>query len=434
MNRLRNILYTAALLVGAAACDKEDLPGTGPVLSSGERILFSAPPELTVETLTRAAQDELVEGNAFGVMGYCVPYTVGSTTNFDYGSANVDWTVKRGNCAPEVLYDQKVTVGVNGCTYDYNDADGDGNNPAWWYRTGYDTRNQPNASITGTDSYKYTFFAWYPYDDGKGNKYFSFENLTGTTSKGAPVMTFTMPQDGDNLNDVLNKDANPDAMLAAIYNHTKDDGNLKLDFSHVLTGLGFEVNNFSERELKIHKLTLSGRFYKQVKVDFSQSSSSGADGFFSVPESYYTGTYTLFDEVNNNNQPLVLVAPDATQGESVSSTNDIDGQTPIGGSHLLLISGTGAYFGPDGSGSNTQVKVNLEYTFGDERKTFSQSRPSTFTPQPGVKYTAQLNFVGNAFVLQFVVSDNESWEDGGTDNAIEDGEGNIIDDGTATFE
>lgn len=43
--------------------------------------------------------------------------------------------------------------------------------------------------------------------------------------------------------------------------------------------------------------------------------------------------------------------------------------------------------------------------------------PMTFHPVPGTKYTAQLNFVGNAFVLQFVVDNNEMWEDGKSDDS-----------------
>lgn len=423
MNRLRIILYAAALLAGVSACDKEELPDTGASLSPGERILFSAPPELTVETLTRAAQDGFTEGNAFGVMAYCVPYNVGENT-LNYGSGSADWSTKRSNCAPEVLYNQKVTVAANGCTYDHTNSSGDSNNPAYWYRDGYGTDGKENTGVTGAANYRYTFFAWYPYADAEGKPYFTFSKPTGQTDKGAPVVTFTMPQEGSNTDTELSKDT-PDAMLAVLYNRTKADGSLTFDFSHVLTGLGFEVNNFSENELKIHRLTLSGKFYRQVTVDFSKATS--ATDFFTFPASYYTGEYVLFDESANGGKPLELAATSETT--SVTSTNDIDGQTPIGGSHLLLISGSGSNFGPETTG-NEVVKVNLTYTFDAGQKTESFSRPSTFTPQPGVKYTAQLNFVGNAFVLQFVVDNNESWEDGGTDND-NDNDGQ---DDTATFE
>ncbi len=37
-----------------------------------------------------------------------------------------------------------------------------------------------------------------------------------------------------------------------------------------------------------------------------------------------------------------------------------------------------------------------------------------------MKYTAQLNFVGDTFVLQFVVDNSEQWEDGEADDGRED--------------
>ena len=70
-----------------------------------------------------------------------------------------------------------------------------------------------------------------------------------------------------------------------------------------------------------------------------------------------------------------------------------------------ILSGEGEYFGED-------VEVVIDYEFRGERKTVLRSRPGTFTPSPGYRYTAQLNFIGDAFVLQFVVDNSEAWEDG----------------------
>lgn len=81
--------------------------------------------------------------------------------------------------------------------------------------------------------------------------------------------------------------------------------------------------------------------------------------------------------------------------------------------HLLLISGTGYSFGED-------VEVYIKYTFNGGSKEQHYSRPSTFTPRPGVKYTAQLNFVGDAFVLQFVTDNDEQWGNGMADDGNEE--------------
>ena len=66
----------------------------------------------------------------------------------------------------------------------------------------------------------------------------------------------------------------------------------------------------------------------------------------------------------------------------------------------------GTYFGKD-------VEVSVEYTYKGADKTATAERPTQFQPRAGVRYTAQLNFVGDTFALNFIAADNEFWEDGG---------------------
>lgn len=66
----------------------------------------------------------------------------------------------------------------------------------------------------------------------------------------------------------------------------------------------------------------------------------------------------------------------------------------------------GTYFGEN-------VKVHVEYTYRGEAKNASAERPTQFQPRAGVRYTAQLNFVGETFALNFIAAEDEFWEDGG---------------------
>ena len=66
----------------------------------------------------------------------------------------------------------------------------------------------------------------------------------------------------------------------------------------------------------------------------------------------------------------------------------------------------GTYFGKD-------VKVQVEYIYGRQEKIATAERPSQFQPRAGVRYTAQLNFVGETFALNFIAAEDEFWEDGG---------------------
>lgn len=179
-------------------------------------------------------------------------------------------------------------------------------------------------------------------------------------------------------------------MLSVLYDHTKNEGNVRFNFRHVLTALGVEINNFSDFDLTIHSLKLEGTFYKKVAIDFTGSTVS-----WSMLPDRYSGYYSILES------DLELPAPDAEQGQTVMQS-----PSPIGGEHIMLVSGAGIPFGED-------VAIRINYTFGDsgpvEKVIY---RPGTFIPQAGVKYITQLNFVGDAFVLQFVVDNSESWEDG----------------------
>ena len=391
MKKKTYIFTAVALALLLPSCQQEPLDQTGEAPSPADYIQFGTP-TVTLNTESRSTtKDALTPGDAFGVLGYCVPYLQRTTTP-DYNSGKSEWSIKKILCYPDVFDKQPVKVTSNGCQYDFNEegqtSTSTNYHPKSWYKAGTNPEGESNSNIPEADDYKYTFIGYYPYANYFDITYKS--QYEDGTDYGAPVLTFTMPQtDGDNLN----HNDTPDAMLAVLYDRTKNDGNVNFNFSHMLTALGFEVNNYSEdRDLIIHSVKLSGSFYKKITVNFTESPAT-----ITFPADRYTGTYTLL------NEDLPLEHPE--EGEIAKSSG------LLGGEHLLLISGEeDKYFGEN-------VIVTIEYTFGNEsKKTYSASRPGTFTPQPGVKYTAQLNFVGDTFILQFVVDNNETWEDGGSDN------------------
>lgn len=394
MKKKTYIFTAVALLALLPSCQQETLAPSGELPSPADYIQFGTP-TVTLNTESRSiTKDALTSGDAFGVLGYCVPYLQRTTTP-DYNSGKSEWSIKKILCYPDVFDKQPVRITSNGCQYDFTKegqtSTSTNYNPKSWYKLGTNPEGGSDTNIPEVDDYKYTFIGYYPYADYFDITYKSqYEN---GTYYGAPVLTFTMPQTGNSKETPLEHTNTPDAMLGVLYDQTKDDGNVNFNFSHMLTALGFEVNNYSEdRDLTIHSVKLSGSFYKKIIVDFTDSSAKEI-----FPRDRYTGTYTLLDG------DLQLKHP--KEGEIVTSSG------LLGGEHLLLISGEeNNYFGEN-------VEVTIEYTFGDgQRKTSSESRPGTFHPQPGVKYTAQLNFVGDTFILQFVVDNNEMWEDGGSDN------------------
>lgn len=363
-----------ALLLLCSACQQEEW--AQPEADGPDAIRFAAP-TITVEKLTRSTFHDVFPTNGtFGVLGYCVPYLRGSDTEKDWASGSANWGNKSDNAFPDVFFNQAVTYDGSACTYSYNNGG---------LRKWYNTKDDPNA--TAPDDYRYTFFAYYPKDN------FKVESPADALKRGVPKLTFTMPFPADaNVDNLLDDTKTPDAMVSVVYNHLRTTGNVGFNFSHIMTGLGFAVNNYNygdekEETVTVKSVTLSGNFTRSITIDFSKSTNEA--GFY-VYNGTYSGTYAIYNDDNG-----YVVPPNS----SVS---------PIGKKHLLLLSNAtdDTYFGTD-------VKVHVKYTYKGQEKSATAKRPSQFQPRAGVRYTAQLNFVGETFALNFIAADNDFWENGG---------------------
>ena len=354
------------VLIGLSSCSKENLPD----LSPNDYITFSAPNVIS-ETNSRSTfiEGSLPEDGEFGVMGYCVPFERDQNVP-DWDSGSSPWTYKRSNAYPDVFYKQRVSA--NGA-YNYIESE---NGLRKWYNA------EDDKDAVDPDNYDYTFFAYYPYD-----------NFTVTpddkNTKGAPKMTFTMPFDGTDLS--LDDSQTPDAMLGIVYSHKRSQGNVQLNFSHIMTGLRFAVNNYNlgaenEESITINSIELKGNFVKSITIDFNKETNE--EGFYYC-EGTYHGTYSLI------NEPIIV-------GPNSSNTPE---------KYLLLLSDAAGktYFGED-------IIVSVNYTYKNTTKVFTAPRPTDFMPKAGTRYTAQLNFIGESFALKFVAEGGGFWEDGKDSN------------------
>lgn len=74
MTKFRYILGAIALSACCMSCEKEE--SSPRTTSVSDRILFDSP-VLTVESITRSTfKNSLDAGDAFGVLGYCVPLSL----------------------------------------------------------------------------------------------------------------------------------------------------------------------------------------------------------------------------------------------------------------------------------------------------------------------------------------------------------------------
>ena len=296
---------------------------------------------------SRSIKQQLSNGDQFGVLGYCAPLTAPNSTTLNYGAANQPWDTKKSLCTPYLFYKQKVSCSDNGnTTYDPIKP---------WYSSA---------------DYTYAFFAYYPY-----NNCFA---VSGESELGAPTFTFTMPTGSEGKHD---------AMIAFDTQVTRGDGVVDLSFVHLLTGLNVQINNYNSPDgetpgdnLVVHSLALEGTFNKKITIDFDTEA-----------RTYPNETY---------NKEFMLIGSDKTI-EGLTSCNLLDDDVDP----ILLITNNGDL------GEN--IKIRIGYTFGntnceDNPKEFLL--PDSFHPMPGTIYTVHLNFIGGAFVLQFVAE--STWEDG----------------------
>ena len=361
MKKYQSVFTLTALLLAFTACGDEEEIGGIPTLSD-QYISFGTSP-LGVEVTPRAPIDQLEDGASFGVLGYCLAQVAPDNTELNVASGSQIWDYKKQLCRPHLFYKQKVSYNSGNCTYEPLQK---------WY--------EPT-------NYNYSFFGYYPYD----SDYFTVN--TTASDLGAPRVKFSIPFSGTDANTPLDDSQVPDAMVAQEIDVTRVAGQVQMNFLHILTGLNFQVNNYNANEdgtagnpVTIHSLKLSGKFYKSIEINF--------DSGYDFPDETFYGTYTIVPNGSN------------------IEIGGLESKSQIGDKTLLLVSNLNKTSKEDGYLG--QLTLSVEYSFGNSNhvtKTFE--RPENFLPAGGTIYTAQLNFIGDSFVLNFIVDNNQQWEDGG---------------------
>lgn len=400
MGRHISIYIIVLSIFLSVSCGKVDDPVYDK--SEGEYISFAVPQVMVEGELdTRAMHTGAsLAGESFAVWGYCQAFSPGTSNDIDEGSAISDWTLKKTLCPPTLFTPNKLTVNVAedgySCTYTDESTESTGGLKTWL---------DDERSL-------YTFVSLYPTEcDGMS---VSFAQHNGADVD-APIITYTMPYSGEVTPETYR--STPDIMIGFKQNHSKADGYIPFTFYHIMSSLSVRVNNYSEyydernnlcgAELKIHSIKLQGDFHKTITVDMSQS------GAYSFSDSY-NATYVLFDAGDSGHS--VPYIDDA-------ETPDVDETSVVLGEPLMLLCGKPGVDDPYGPGSKNQetgMKIVLDYTFNGDRKRdvkFNLINPDlSFSPQVGVNYTFQLNWIGDGLVLLIMPSSNAQWQDGEADD------------------
>ena len=388
------VLLTLVATLAAVSCRKAEVM----TIPGEEYITFSSPGiSMDVETRARANDflDGIPDGTSFGVLGYCLAYNPG-TTEYNLNSGTSQWSLKRNLCPASIFYKQEIKVDAGVCSYSPLRR---------WYTDGTDNEGLAGQTLSDTDDFRYTFYAYYPYED-------SGFNITpaDAVTAGAPVITYSMPFSGTEPETVRDNSAVPDAMLGVQQNIQRASRKVQFNFSHIMTGLGFQINNFSQVgdtvtspedrgvDLIIYSIKLKGTFHKSVKVDMTEAAASV------TYQDTYSGTFTIFESDEGRTIPW---QQDGSMGSITMEPETF----------LRLLPGNEdfGFFGPasaDPENDPNPVLV-VDYKLGENDRTTEEIRRlGNFAPRSGVRYTAQINWVNNAFVLIMQADNGEIWEDG----------------------
>ena len=377
-----------------------------------EEIQFGVPAvsvSSTEGSRANLVQGKLPAGETFGVMGYCVPMKAENVSAYEATGGLSDWQDKKDRATPDVLDNAPVIVDAAGCYY---------TDPA---KTGvWITSSDPRLAGSAVDPsrLKYTFVAYYPWLDRFGHPRFSVSPASGI---GAPTLNYTviygqagLDPHGNDLGSTTNRverhaDATTDAMYAFVSDHVRASGAVDLTFHHIFSGVSVQLNNHNPQPVTVKSVTLDGGFYSRAHVSFA-----GADPAVTVDSDLYWGTFQFLERSGGDQTSQTPVAVEVPAESSVTA-----GSTPSkpeGTVVLLLPNREG---GHDGTylGQDKYIRVSATY----------QGRDITFvsphfnlgrTPEPGVNYKININFMSDEILILLTTDDVEYWESGSDSDII----------------
>jgi len=354
---------------------------TGPVSDASQIITFGPAAVESPDVHSRSTLvSSFADGEQMIVYGYCVPMKINNIGEYSPEQSVLRWVNKADYSTPDVF--NGVTLTVSGGRPGYD-------NPMPWYTSG--TTN-PDMSAVNTDNCRYSFMSYYP---AAGAFTYERNNAAGNTTTGAPRFIFTMPDAAATDHTRI-----PDAMVAARFDHLRNDGRVNFTYSHILTALRFQINNYSSETadvLHIHSLTLKGQFFKKATFDFDEGTVNQTTG-----TEMFGGEWQLLASAMDVGAGMGSPLGEGTTGTSVLLLPD-PSITPDAAQDLDCI----------GSGK----KIIVTYSLGTgAQKTTEIDLRIPFKPLAGVSYAINLNFVGDEFVIYFNPTD--LWEHG-SDNDID---------------
>lgn len=366
------------------ACSDNEADAPSPYDSPDTYIIFNRPDidwSLTSGSFSapgRSIIDNPI--NSFRVWGYCVANNLSGTRDED--SNDAEWYKKSkfftSGADLANLNGNEVTVGGAYTTYN----------------SGQFTEWNPLATAS------HSFIAA---TAASGSASFSMSNGDIPNSIG-PRLTISFRTPSTDTDALLEHNDQPDVLYAYEFDH-RTRGSISLQFRHLMTGIRFKFNNYSDQTLRITKVTYSGNFYRTATYDFTAA----------VPEltvntaetDTYAGTFTLYDETTVSADERLVIPRD----QALYMGGD-DNPTTL----LLLPNPNGTTVEDGRYVLGSDKLITIKYYLGDDpdERTFTLGEEKQLTlkykPTANTIHTSYFNFVGDGFVM--VGQSDLQWEDG----------------------
>lgn len=357
--RIRNIFITVAL--GSLASCSDNTPDTP---REKDTITFSSPVVAEIsESRAGFVQSSLPEGSTYTVYGYCIPVSSDAQpvtdSSFNPAGAQKSWKDKSSLSYPEVMMGSVMKIDNSKPVYTSAPAE-------WYTKSNAKVRNEADPA-----GFTYTFLAFAP----------SSERFIVESGVGANRLTYKVEYP-----------CSEDAMYAFVADHKRADGNVPLQFHHLLSGLSVRLNNYNSETITVNSLTLSGSFYNEANVDYSGMTPIAAAGS------------TTADAV----ECKYVTAPVTVEGESASTLKESFFVLPNPASAAGNYLGSGKVI----TGTFTYRGQSIDFRIPSEGDNFDFNR----IPKPGVNYILNINFTGSETKL--IISTGDEWWEIGSDSNL----------------
>ena len=253
----------------------------------------------------------------------------------------------------------------------------------------------------GNDDYRLSFFAYSPFDNDDNIDKYIEHSYTSTGKYGQPLLTYTIPNEVSNHQDILFAPISQNTEITKDSNLNSDKSTVKFHFFHALSRIGFAVKaaaDYTEATITVNSITLTGKIKNNGTMNLYTATANietGTQGQQGYIEARNNPGWNLTDQ--NNNISYVL--------SGLTTTANNSEFTSIGTNYIMIF--------PQ-SFDASDLTIAVDYTV-----TYSQPQSVSINNSVSVQNTNAITFnAGKAYTFNLSIgldainftADVEDWD------------------------